>query len=99
MKATRILAAAGAAPALIVIAFLLTLGALQPAGASHSSSTVDRVAVDTNIASNTATGIGALQSCVVIPSVGLTTQVDVIVGPIGIPSDRPIMRPPASTWV
>jgi hypothetical protein len=93
MKATRTLAAPGAALALIIAcaSLLLALGVLRPAGASHSPSTVDRVAIDTNIASNGATAIGSLQSCVVVPSTGLTTQIDVVVGPVGIPADRPII--------
>ncbi len=78
---------------LLALAFTLVLasGNGQDARAAHSTSTIDRVAVDTNITSNTATTIGALDTCVIIPSVGQTTQVDVITGPVGVPADRRVI--------
>lgn len=72
----------------LILAVLIASRDLVPAGATHSASTVDRVAVDTSVAGNTATLIGPTTSCVIIPSVGQTTQVDVVVGPAGIPTDR-----------
>lgn len=92
MQKTRLPAVASGVVFAIVLSILVALasGAFQRADATHSTSTVDRIAVDTNIASNTATSIGTLQSCVVVPSVGQTAQIDVVVGPVGIPSDRPL---------
>lgn len=81
-----------ATTSVFILALALTLvlasGDQQGARASHSTTTVDRVAIDTNITSNTATAIGALNSCIIVPSIGQTTQVDVVVGPVGVPSDR-----------
>lgn len=79
--------------AIITIAALILLlqGASETPTSAQSTSTVDRIAVDTNIAANTATSIWTLESCTVVPSVGQTFQVDVVVGPVGIPADRPII--------
>jgi hypothetical protein len=77
--------------ALIALATVLLSEHFEAADASHSSATIDRVALDTNIASNTATSIGPLNSCVVIPAINQTSQVDVIVGPVGVPAARPLI--------
>ncbi len=79
--------------AAILLATVLGSGGSQ---ASHSSATVGQLAIDTNISNpvpigNTATGIGPLESCAVIPTVGGTAQVDVVVGPVGIPAARPLI--------
>jgi hypothetical protein len=86
-------------PALSGILLAFALAALllfnarpgEEATASHSSSTVDRMAIDTDITGNTATAIGALNTCVIIPAVGDTARIDIVVGPLGIPTDRPII--------
>jgi hypothetical protein len=73
------------------IALVLAFTAGSPGSrATHTSSTVDQIAIDTNITGNSSTVAGAINSCVIIPSSGQTAQIDVVVGPIGIPSDRGI---------
>src|SRR3989304_1717464 len=90
-RVTRLVSLGGLLALTVSLAVFLHAEGRPAARASHSPATVDRVAVDTNLASNTANTIGTLQSCVIVPSVGQTTQVDVIVGPIGIPSARPLI--------
>jgi len=70
---------------------LLASGQGEEARANHSTSTIDRVAIDTNISGNTATSVGPLNTCVIVPSVGQTAQIDVVTGPLGVPSDRRIV--------
>ncbi len=77
--------------ALFLAVSILLLAPGETGVSAQSTSTVDRVAIDTNIAGNSATVIGANSSCVIIPSVGQTTQVDVTVGPLGIPAARPLI--------
>ncbi len=77
--------------AVLALVLVFATGGLQRAGASHSTSTIDRVAVDTNIAGNTATSIWTLETCIIVPAVGQTTQVDIVVGPAGVPADRPLI--------
>ena len=93
MPKARLIAGASATT-LVLIIFVIALfasDALRPAGASHSSTSIDRIAIDTNISSNTATSIGALDSCTVIPLPGQTSQVDIALGAVGIPTDRPMI--------
>jgi len=88
LKAT---VAATALAAALLLTFVLASGSLQPARASHSTATADRIAIDTDISGNTATAVGTLNSCAIIPTVGGTAQIDVLVGPVGIPSARPLI--------
>lgn len=54
-----------------------------------SASSVDNLLIDTDISGNTATSIGPTENCLQT-TVGATFSIDVVVGPAGIPPDRPL---------
>jgi hypothetical protein len=77
----------GAIIAGVVFAGGLHLWSGGEAQADHSDSTVDLVAIDTDIAGNTATSFGDIDTCTRIEP-GASLEVDVIVD--AIPEDRPL---------
>lgn len=83
-------AASGVLAIAAILAITLSVGDTRHTTSAQTPSSVDRIAVDMNVLANTATSIWTLESCAIIPSVGQTTQIDVVVGPVGIPTDRPI---------
>lgn len=84
LRSTRFLMMTLAAIAVAIVVVALPPGAGQ---ATHSSSTVELVAVDPAIDGNTATLLGPVDSCFQIAP-GSVVDVDVIVN--AIPADRPV---------
>jgi len=74
--------------AAIVTATLITVvRGVNGGEATHSQTTIDLVAVDPNIAGNTATSLGSQDICLEVAA-GATVEVDVTVS--AIPSERPL---------
>jgi hypothetical protein len=73
-------------PVAVAAAALLGTGGGQ---ASHTVSAIDNILIDTDPAGNSSQAVGTIEPCA-RTTAGATLTVDVVVGPAGIPGDRPM---------